>query len=82
MMTQCPKCGSTEVIPDLILFSAAAGDLGTTRVVMTDPSGKGESVRVGFRADICGNCGYAEIYTKYASDLLDAHKKGYLTRKP
>lgn len=23
MMTQCPKCGSTEIIPDLILFGDA-----------------------------------------------------------
>ncbi len=82
MMTNCPKCGSTEIIQDLILLSAAAGDVGTARVILVDPSGKGEKVRVGFRTDICGNCGYAEFYTKYASDLLNAHKKGYVTYKP
>ncbi len=82
MMTKCPKCGSIEVIPDLILLTAAGGDVGNARVVMVDPSKKGENVRVGFRADICGNCGYTEIYTKYASDLLEAHKKGYVGYKP
>ncbi len=82
MMTKCPKCGSTEVIPDLIVFSSAGGDVGSVRVVLVDPSRKGEKEVVGFRADICGNCGYTEMYTKYASDLLTAHKKGYITDKP
>lgn len=82
MMTKCPKCGSTEIIPDLILLSFMAGDVGTVGVVLEDPSRKGENESVGFRADVCGNCGYAEFYTKYASDLLNAHKKGYVTSKP
>ncbi len=82
MMTKCPQCGSMEIIPDLILLSSAGGMVGSARVVMVDPSGKGDDVVVGFRADVCGSCGYTEVRTKFAQDLLNAHKKGYVTYKP
>jgi predicted nucleic-acid-binding Zn-ribbon protein len=82
MMTQCPKCGSMEIIPDLILISSAGGMAGSVRVVLVDPSGKGDNVATGFRVDICGNCGYTEMHTKFANDLLNAYKKGYVTYKP
>jgi predicted nucleic-acid-binding Zn-ribbon protein len=81
MMTKCPKCDSTEVIPELSLFGSAGGKTGSVFVSLLDPSGRGENVSAGFRADICGNCGYTEFYSKKAPLLLEAHKKDYISYK-
>ncbi len=83
MMTQCPACGSTEIIPDLVVFTKAAA-IATNEinyVVLEDPARRGKPVRSGLRAAICGGCGHVEFYTRYAAELLDAHKKGYVSRK-
>ena len=83
MMTKCPECGSTEIIPDLSVFTKQAG-VSTNEVnyvVLEDPTHRGKPVNVGFRASVCGKCGYVEFFTRYAADLLDAHKKGYLSRR-
>ncbi len=82
MMTQCPRCGSAEIIPEVVLRASAGGAGGAVGVVLVDPSGKGDPVGGGLRADICGNCGHVEIYSKKADLLLAAHKKGYVSSKP
>jgi predicted nucleic-acid-binding Zn-ribbon protein len=81
MMANCPKCGSAEIVSDLSLFASAEGDVKPVFVTLVDPSQKGEDVTVGFRADICGSCGYSELHTRFAKDVLNAHKKGYVTYK-
>jgi len=82
-MTKCPECGSTEIIPDLNVFTkrAAIATNEINHVVLVDPSRRGQSVVIGFRAAICGSCGHVEFYTRYAADILDAHRKGYVTRE-
>ena len=83
MMTKCPECGSTEIIPDLHVFTkqASVATNENNYVVLEDPTHRGKPVNIGFRAAICGNCGHVEFFTRYAAELLDAHKKGYISRK-
>ena len=80
MMTKCPVCGSTEIIPDLILFTGSSIENHLFVILKPDKGQKGDEVSVGFRADVCGSCGHTEFHTKYADELLDAHKKGYVSR--
>jgi predicted nucleic-acid-binding Zn-ribbon protein len=82
MMTKCPKCESTEIIPELILFGNLISGKKPARVILVDPSKKADDVIVGFYADICGSCGHTEFYTKKADLLLEAHKKGFISQTP
>ena len=89
MMKQCPECGSTEIVSDLILFSDEAL-LGQQPpyVKLNEPEPEKrpfiwmpKHVATGFRAAICGECGYTRFYTKYHAEILEAHKKGYTSEK-
>jgi len=82
MMTKCPKCGSTEIVPELILYGNLHTGKKPARVILVDPSRKDDDVVVGFYADICGSCGYTEFFTKKANLLLEAHKKGFVSQNP
>ena len=81
MMTKCPECGSTEIVPDLIIFAAVSGATGALAVSLVDPAQKGEPAHAGFRVAVCGACGHTEIYTRFYQRILDAHKKGYVTHQ-
>ena len=81
-MIKCSKCGSTEIVPDLILFGNLISGKKPARVILVDPSKKADDVVVGFYIDICGSCGHAEFYTKKAYVLLEAHKKGFISQTP
>ncbi len=82
MMKQCPECGSTEIIPDLAVYTyrAIAQTNQANYVVLQDPAKHGKPVSANFRAAVCGTCGHVEWYTNGYKELLDAHKKGYVTR--
>lgn len=81
----CPECGSNEIIPDLVVFCDEENTgikLLNVRLVESEPANRPfiwmpKSVKIAFRASICGSCGYTRIYTKYHADLLEAHKKGW-----
>jgi predicted nucleic-acid-binding Zn-ribbon protein len=89
MMKQCPECGSTEIIPDLLVFAdeaTAAQHPPYVSVMEPEPEKRPfiwmpKSVSVGFRAAVCGECGYTHFYTKQFAALLDAHKKGYKSQQ-
>ena len=85
MLKTCPECGSSEIIPDLLLFATAPGR-GKQPVfaMMVEPTPVkppviwiARDVMVGFRAAVCGECGYTQLYTNHAADLLKAHKVGW-----
>jgi len=85
MIETCPECGSNEIIPDLLVFADEAL-IGQHPPYMKFQEPKPEktpflwspkSVASGFRAAICGDCGFTRIYSKKHADLLQAHKKGY-----
>ncbi|MFZ5880134.1 MAG: hypothetical protein ACOY0R_12250 [Chloroflexota bacterium] len=81
MMTKCLVCGSTEIIPDLKVFTQIGSERDTTFVSLEHPKGKGAPVEIGFRVAICGECGHVEFHTRHAAELLEAHKKGYTSPK-
>ena len=81
MMTKCPECGSTEIVPDLILYTEVNAMRGTLFVALVDPAKKGKTEYVGFRIAVCGACGHAELHTRFPQDILAAHKKGYVTQE-
>lgn len=82
MMSECPECGSNEIIPDLLIFGDILPHLRPAMVILEDPANKEEPVSVGFRAAVCGACGHTEIYTRIYKDLLEAHKKGFVSSEP
>jgi predicted nucleic-acid-binding Zn-ribbon protein len=85
MMTKCPECGSTDIVPDLIVFAdAATSGQNPPYVKLVEPEPAKlpfiwmpKDVKAGFRAAICGACGHTQFYTKQHAEILEAHKKGY-----
>jgi predicted nucleic-acid-binding Zn-ribbon protein len=90
MMKTCPECGSNEIIPDLVVYASETIDAqNPIYVFVTEP--RPEKVRfgwipkqvgTGFRASVCGACGYTRFYTKHYKELLDAYKQGYQGEPP
>lgn len=88
-MKSCPECGSAEIIPDLLVFSdESVLGLQPPYVELKEPEPEKSSflwspktVATGFRAAVCGNCGYTRFYTKYHVELLNAFKKGYTSQQ-
>ena len=84
-MKTCPDCGSTEIVSDLIVFAdeIAAGQIPVyARLVEPAPAKKPfvwvpKSVTTGFRAEICGGCGYTRFHAANHAELLAAKKQGY-----
>ena len=89
MMKACPECGSTDIIPDLLVFAdEACSGQHPPYVQLMEPKPEKppfiwspKSVATGFRATICGSCGYTRFYTKHHAELLEAHKKGYTSQQ-
>lgn len=89
MTTKCPECGSSEIIPDLVVFCDEENTgIKLLNVDLNEPEPPNrpfiwipKSLKTGFTASICGSCGYTRFYTKAHAQLLDAHKKGYKSQK-
>ena len=89
MMTQCPECGSTEVIHDLVVFAGAAPTgQSIVYIALQEPAPEKKpfvwspkTVAAGFRAAICCSCGYTQFYTKHFKEILEAHKMGCASQK-
>lgn len=81
MMTKCPQCGSSEIVPDLIVFTEeTVSGHRPAYVKLVEPGKRSpKEVKAGFRAAICGSCGHTQLYTKYPKEILEAHKKGYVS---
>ena len=80
-MTQCPKCGSNEIIPKLQIHGGEDHP-PYVDIVEPDPANRPfiwmpKSAQSHFRADICGACGYTEFYAENYKALNDGHKHGY-----
>jgi len=82
MMTQCPQCGSNEIIPDLVLFGNEIPSCQAfVSLVDPHPHHAQEGFAAGVRVAVCGGCGHIEIYTNWNKELLEAYKKGLVTEK-
>jgi predicted nucleic-acid-binding Zn-ribbon protein len=75
---QCPKCGSSDVIPNVYVEDRGRFGVENLKVVVDEhPQAwlfKGE-VRSSLKAWVCGACGYTELYAQDAPALLAAHRK-------
>ena len=74
---RCLKCGSDSVIPDVRLIDRGDGNARqpTELGVETKPQAilfTGE-VRVPTRAQVCGDCGFVEVYAADPAVLWDAY---------
>jgi len=84
-MSECPECGSNEIISDLKILTeetVSGGRPAYVRLVEPEPEKRSfmwiaQEVKSEFRAAVCGNCGYTRLHATNHTDLLDAHKKGY-----
>jgi predicted nucleic-acid-binding Zn-ribbon protein len=85
MKTQCPECGSSDIIPDLLVCTdetVSGGMPAYVKLVEPEPPKKpflwmAAEVKVYFHAAVCGACGHTQLYTKQHTEILEAHKKGY-----
>ncbi len=75
---QCPKCGSDLVIPDARLVEQDYGAAHTVQVGEYASPGsalfKWES-RVDVRVQVCGACGFIELYATDPDALYEAHRR-------
>lgn len=85
MITKCPECGSSEIIPNLIVFtdeSTSGQKPAYVKLLEPEPAKRPfvwmpREVTSGFRAAVCGSCGHTRFYAANRAELLEAHKKGY-----
>ena len=88
MMTKCPECGSSDIIPDLLVNTDAANpNHKPVYVKLLEPSPANspnmwipQEIKTEFHAAICGACGFTRFYSKNHAKMLDAHKKGYTSQ--
>jgi predicted nucleic-acid-binding Zn-ribbon protein len=88
-MTKCPECGSTEIVPELLVFAdeALTGQHPPyVELVEPEPAKRPfiwvpKTVASGFRAEVCGECGYTRFRASNHPELLKAHKQGYASQK-
>jgi predicted nucleic-acid-binding Zn-ribbon protein len=88
-MQKCPECGSTEIVSDLMVFTDDKNvGLRVLNVAMVEPEPPKrpfvwmpQIITAGFRAAICGACGYTQFYTQKHAELLEARKKGYTSHR-
>ena len=89
MIDKCPECGSSEIVKDLVVFAGEApSGQKLLYISLQEPLPEKKSfiwnpkeVVSGFRAAICGDCGYTRFYTKQFKEILEAYKKGYTSLK-
>ncbi len=75
----CPKCGSSEVIPDVRIIDHGNHNFGfdLSATVYTNPDAwvfKGP-VSHRFKARVCGRCGYTEFYVDTPQWLLETARR-------
>ncbi len=74
---KCPKCGSTQVMNDVQVVDIDSHMENLAVQVQQKPHArlfKG-GVRVPLKAQVCGTCGYTELYAKDPARLLEAHEQ-------
>jgi predicted nucleic-acid-binding Zn-ribbon protein len=87
-MQPCPGCGSADISDDLLVFADKAlyGD-HPVHVGMIEPEPEHmpfiwspKTVVAGFRAAVCGNCGYTRLYTNVMLSCWKRIAKGSARR--
>jgi predicted nucleic-acid-binding Zn-ribbon protein len=80
MMTKCPKCESTEIIPDI--FVVTGNNLYASVSLQAPKGSKAEDFYSHCQASVCGSCGYLEVYVQDIAQMLAAYKSGATTELP
>ena len=74
---RCPRCGSDAVIPDARLVDRGDGDARHTLEVglvrQPDAMLVKHEERVAVRAQVCGDCGFVELYAADPAKLWGAY---------
>lgn len=86
MMTQCPECGSNDIIPDLLVNTdAASPNHKPTYVKLLEAPPEDRpagwiplEAKTTFHAAICGVCGFTRLYSKHHAEMWAAYQKGYI----
>jgi len=86
MMTQCPECGSNDIVPDLNILTeeTTSGHRPVYVKLMEPPPTKrplmwiAQEVKTEFQASICGACGYTQFHAKHPAGILEAYQKGFV----
>jgi predicted nucleic-acid-binding Zn-ribbon protein len=88
-MKPCPECGSTEIVSDLLVFAdEALNGLNPPYVELIEPKPaktpfiwSPKTAASGFRAAVCGECGYTRFYATNYAELSTARKQGYVSQQ-
>ena len=86
-MNPCPECGSSNIVPGLNLLTDETVNSGMPVYVKTvEPAPPKKpflwiaaEARSKFQAVVCGDCGYTRLYAKSPGELLDGHRKGFVS---
>ncbi len=75
----CPKCGSSELIPEVAVVTEGhlvEGNRGVMAEVERHPRALllKDPARTPLKATVCGGCGYTELYTTDTRELLEAYR--------
>ena len=74
---KCPKCGYAQIMNDVQVVDLDSHAENLAVQVQQKPQArlfKG-GVRVPLKAQVCGTCGYTELYAKDPTRLLEAHEQ-------
>jgi predicted nucleic-acid-binding Zn-ribbon protein len=75
---RCPKCGSEDRIPDVLVHGGFHARSIMVEIVEKAKSWfyKGKDTHQGvLTATICGRCGLTELYVKNPEELLEAYRQ-------
>lgn len=73
----CAKCGSDQVIPNVLVMDQGQYSSGTLSLhIEADPTAflfkGGKSIPL--RAHVCGGCGYTELYATKPGELVELYR--------
>lgn len=77
---KCPKCGSSEWIPDVTVMTqgtVAEGECAVMAEVQRRPRAiirSKDPIRSPLKATVCGECGFTELHATEARELLSAYR--------
>ena len=79
--TTCPKCGSADIIPDMLLHGSESIP-PYVDILEPEPANRPfiwmpKNAQSQFKAHVCGACGYTEFYAVNFAELNEMYKKGF-----
>lgn len=73
----CPRCGSDAIVPDARLVDRGDGDMRKTLEIGLETKPDAvvfkKEVRVALRAQVCGDCGFVDLFATQPGALWEAY---------